>query len=131
VKRSLILITSAALFSLPSSSGSSSPPTSLTSFFSSGVFIVKLPSTCTTARPTDTAKTYRHLPYCVRGIDSDWPRSMPMTMNSWFMIPRDFLIDGGAISDKKSGTETVARPLPKPTNTLQVSKQVGHRGKIV
>ena len=30
------------------------------------------------------------------------------------MIPNDFLIDGGAISARKRGTVTVAKPHPKP-----------------
>lgn len=44
--------------------------------------------------------------------------SMPKTMKSWFMIPSDLLIAGGAISDRKSGTQTVARPDPIPISTL-------------
>ena len=46
---------------------------------------------------------------------------IPITMKSWFMIPRDLRSDAGAISERYRGTVTVARPEPKPTRILGLS----------
>lgn len=81
----------------------------------------QLPRSCRSAIDPAVAGTPRHSLGWPRGKDSTWATRMPMTMKSWFMIPRARLAPLGARSARTRGTVVVATPQPRPITTLAKS----------